>query len=359
MPVDEIVVRGRSLEPRFPTRGGFPRPSLIVGGGQSTPPGGVLERNPPIDRGEDPPPFTPPDPDVAFVPPVVPPQLLPEVTVIGRAPARAAFGFGRVAKFNLASIVASVGGLLVAAILKDRGEALLEREFAELMARGRIKKRGTPTRTIPEQTIPEIVVKASRRSFIRSLFVIPQTYTFISVDTDPFEMQTIQPRFLEPAPAPATIAIEIPELPDFRTLVPAPVSIPVRSPATVPLIAPQVRPGLLPATMPQTVPSVQPFVQPAVQPGLQPAVQPSIGTQPLTRVQTRVLPSTRAGTRVQPRAGLGANLGTQNCPPCTKKKERKKPRTECYKKLVKEGVTEDLDQSYNWVKIDCLSGREL
>jgi hypothetical protein len=72
---------------------------------------------------------------------------------------------------------------------------------------------------------------------------------------------------------------------------------------------------------------------------------------PLTGIEARPVPFAlpQPSTRVPTQA--------DRCPPC--QEELPEPRDACFKKLVKEGITPDLDESFNWVEIDCFTGREL
>lgn len=107
------------------------------------------------------------------------------------------------------------------------------------------------------------------------------------------------------------------------------------------------RPDLQPQRL--TSPQTSPFT--SMQSALQPAIRGA--TQILTRLRRDRLTS----PQVSPLAQLLNKRRDDNCPPC--EKEVKEARTECYKKLVKEGLFEDLDTEYNWVEIDCVTGSEL
>ena len=66
---------------------------------------------------------------------------------------------------------------------------------------------------------------------------------------------------------------------------------------------------------------------------------------------------TGVNPQVLPLPGVGSSVRTRTCPPCRPKKE--KPRTKCYKKLVKERTNPKNDKFYKLVEINCKSGKEV
>lgn len=353
MPIlPEIIVRGQRLIRPEPT---FVRPGDTRRGGTS----GAQERR------ELPPrlrdrlfPDTPDPTQPAFVPPVVPPQLLPEIVVTGTRVSAPAFGVGVAPAISVATLFGVVGGTLIAGILRDISQQRLDATMAELMVPERTRP-DTPLETLPPEVIPEITVTASQFDVLRALQPqrLPLPPPLITPDFDPFVLVPIVPRVL---PSPAA-------LPDVLTPVPAiPLPIPAPTPAVVPLplVSPSIAPAFRPIIQPAVSPSVRPDIRPGLLPGLlpavQPAVQPGIATDPLTGTETRTVGSTATEFRLQAQPQLQA--GQTQCPPppqCKKDEKVEEERTQCWKKLVKEGLFPSLDRSFEWTEIDCLTGREL
>lgn len=351
MPIlPEIIVRGQRVLRPEPT---FVRP----GPGAPGQPAGSQE------RGEGPR-ARDSVPDTAFLPPpsTLPPGLIPEVVVVGSRVSAPAFGVGVAPAISVATLFGVVGGTLIAGILRDISQQRLDATMAELMVPERTRP-DTPLETLPPEVIPEITVTASQFDVLRALQPqrLPLPPPLITPDADPFVLIPIVPRVL---PTPAAI-------PDVATPAPAiPLPLPVPLPATVPLplvspsISPAVRPSIQPAVSPSVRPDIRPgllpLVSPATSPATRPAVQPGIATDPLTSTGTRTVQSTATEFRLQAQPQVEA--GQQQCPPppqCKKDEELEEERTQCWKKLVKEGLFPSLDRSYEWTEIDCLTGREL
>lgn len=159
-----------------------------------------------------------------------------------------------------------------------------------------------------------------------------------------------------PSPAPTKPApIGDPALPAPTLPQPAPAPKPVTRPGTAPRPKTAPAPAPLPSPVRRAAPFRVPFFvglpfpAPLAQP--QPRPIPDIRTPPetiptdLTAFDPRTVPFGPIQTR------------PSNCPPC--EAEEDKPRTECWKKLVKEGLLPSQDESFNWVRIDCITGREL
>lgn len=351
--IDEIVVVGRkrsdrSTDPPGAPPGGNPGPggSGSGGSGHAQPPG----------RGTR-----------SFVPPVLP-QVIEEIVVTATRPATTVFGTGSATgAFNIGAMFAVVGGFVMAGILDRLGTQKLNRALRESDPIDKPPK-DTPVQTLPE-VIPNITVIG------RTPLVVPPLPIIISPDMDPFRMLPIEPvRFpAQPAPAtPAPAEIAPPVLPEIQpgtfpttlpqtlpgvapSRFPLPIALPFATPSRERLTQPQ--PAALPlpnvSPFPQTYPSTQPF------PSTQPAVMPFGATlpsgQPATQTGVSALPMPMPMPMPQ------GNLAGQ-CPPCPKcndTEEEEKPRDQCYKKLVKEGVLPSLDSEYNWTEIDCVTGREL
>lgn len=293
----------------------------------------------------------------AFVPPPVPPQLLPEIVVKAKPVARPSFGFGPAAKVNLATLFAVVGGTLVAKILEDRSQAKLDEAMRELMASGNRSRPDSPLYLQP-QTIPEIIVTGKAPTFPQ---VLPFPSPLITPDFDPFIMVPIVPRQLPIRPAQPDIVVAPVEIPQ-----------PQRSPANVPKrridIRPSRRPTILPGTAPEVAPLATPLAspipstRPSVRPSIKPSVSPQVATNPLTGIRTSTLQSSVPATERRAELRPQVAAAQQQCPPppqCKKDEELEKPRDRCYKQLVKQGLFPSMDRTYDWQEIDCVTGRAL
>lgn len=329
MPIEEIVVTGKK-----PSGGsGFSpfRPSAPNPFGDSL---DIEEMK--RDKAED-----EAEAEQAFLPPVLVPVIEEIVVTASRTSQLAAAA--RAARFNVAGIAGWLVGSLAAEILRDVSQARLD-VAGELATRTIPARPDTPVRVMEPEVIPEIVVTARRQELVR-----PPMPQFFSVDDDPFVMQTVYPRYAEPAPSVSPIVDAPLQIP-----MPTPLVAPLPLATPLPLAMPQPfpQPFPQPSTQPFPQPSAQPFPQPAAQPMPQPSVQPGTGTVPksLTGSQTGVLPFT----------GLQAGL----CPPATKtrtkcKKDKDKRRNKCYRQLVKQARYGRADKISKWAEIDCDTGRTI
>lgn len=220
----------------------------------------------------------------------------------------------------------------------------------------------SPVATIQPEVMTEIIVRA-RRPILRP-GLLPTGYQFLSPDADPFEMETIAPRFFPDTP-------QIPEIsPQFPDLAP---EIPQPRPTITPQIAPP-RPQILPEIRPdireapdifeQPLATPQPLPQPLPVPDILPQPFAPPAPTPLTPVSPGLVGFPSPFQFAQPFAQPDPNFDvrTKKCKPPTKtkcKKKKEKARTECYKQLVKQGRFKKDDKIYNWVPIDCTTGREL
>ena len=296
----------------------------------------------------------------AFLPPVLPlviTEIIEEVTVT--AP--------KVAKVPLGGIGGVLTGLAMigAEMAREFSQQRLDeayRVFQDVQPR----PKDSPVKTIEPEVIPEIVVTA-RRPFPGPVR-IPQDYSFIGPDTDPFVMVPISPRFMPTQPAAVPdIAVPQPILPEIQPLpLDIPLPLPTIQPLPLPTIQPFPGPGTIVAPLPQAQPQPSPLPLPLPQP--LPLPLPDILPQPFAPpAPVPLTPTSPVGVSfpfpfatplplTQPRLATPS----KKCPPCKKQKEKKeKKRTECWKKLVKEGITAKQDKEFRWVPIDCRTGREL
>ena len=292
----------------------------------------------------------------AFVSPGVPPAIqralgaVPTVPPAGGAGATAA----RVTLGGLGAIIGAAAGFIAAEFLRTISQQRLEESFAALLAPDPFVPGDTPLIVERPQPIEEIVVTATRLEQLRALspLTLPPLPQFQNPDPDFVVIQPFIPA-VQPRPTLPDVEISTPTLPEIS---PRPqVEIPQRSPFVIPLT----QPVLDPATRPQTEPRVAP--SPATRPLTEP--QPRVVPLPRTRGVPRTAPRPRTlpRTRTLPSPFAQPGRRPDRCPPCPKKKpeEDEKPRTRCFKKLVKEGLFPDLDQEFEWVQIDCLTGREI
>lgn len=250
-------------------------------------------------------------------------------------------------------MIAGIGGYLGSAIARDISQRRLDEAYELSDIPPRVKP-DSPLKLKPEvkaEVLPEIKVVAKR---LYKRAPMPQ---FFSVDDDPWEMQTVYPRELEPAAAPEIVLspLEIPA-PTLPGTLPAPTEFPISQPFSDPLA----QPFATPLAQPFSTPLAQPFADPLAQPFATPIPTPTGVTLPgnLTTPQGLALPLPQAQPQPQTRPA------TAGCPPCPKTKckktkEKKKKRDQCYRQLVKQGRYEELDQVYQWAEIDCDTGREL
>ena len=335
MPIEEIEVREQPIEVIQPVL------RALRGRGLAAPPA--------------PEPFPVPGsgPGIfAFVPPVVP-KVVEEIIVTAPRPGAPVVGPTLGATFASLGI-ATVIGFTAREILDELGEQMLEREFAELMAPDAFRPGDTPVVVTKPETIPEIIVTAKRLDVIRD-FYLPPMPQFDFPDKDLIILPRPQ---VQPQPQPTLPDVEI-----------APITAPQIQPATPPRI-PRRPPSRIRTPrrtrietqtqteiLTQTQTQVQPFT--LTSPLTSPLAQALPSLSPASRARTRTRTRTRTQTLAQRLRGLvGAGSPVTTCPPCPKK-DKEKPRSRCYKKLVKEAFLPSLDKEYDWVEINCYTGREL
>lgn len=224
----------------------------------------------------------------------------------------------------------------------------------------------SPVATIEPEVIDEIIVTA-RRPILRP-GLLPTGFSFLSPDADPFEMETITPRFFPETPQIPEISPQFPEIfPEIPQ--PRPTISPQIAPPR-PQILPEIRPEIgdapdtfaFPLATPLPLPSPLPLPQPFPDVTPQPFAPPA--PAPLTPVSPGLVGFPNPMQFAQPFAQTDPNFDTKTrkCKPPVKtkqKKKREKPRTKCFKKLVKEARFKKNDKSFNWVAIDCRTGKEI
>lgn len=298
------------------------------------------------------------DTRIAFAPPVLPLPITEIVVTAQRTTTAVPRPF--VSAGGSAGILAFAG--VLASFFDQLGENLLQSAGFQATREVFQKTKDTKVQTIPE-VIPEIVVTA-RRGDMRSLFPQVAPMPLLPGDYDPFIMIPISPvRVPLPQPdlpvIPGEVTIPTPTAP--RIL---PVTIPVPTPTPfgipfafpVPIVSPSTRPGVSPRVAPLPFPTPLgvpvPTPVPTPIPVPTPVPTPTGIPNPLTGSRPGVVPLPQPSPQT-----------TGNCPPCPKpkkcKKEKEKPRDQCFKKLVKEKLLPSQDESYEWTEIDCLTGREL
>jgi hypothetical protein len=308
----------------------------------------------------------------AFLAPAAVPQVIEEIIVTApkpTAPATVPAGPGLMSRLGIAGIVGTVLGLTTKEILDEISEQRLEEAYSELMAPDAFVPADTPVEPMPQpEPIPEIIVTAPRLRTISRYIRLPMPQFFPrEFEFDPWVMQPIVPRTMPETRPDVIVAPDFPNpvIPEVAPTLPAvaPTTFPAQVTTPETEIFPNVRPDLAPSTLPQ--PDVQPLPLPQPQPQPTPDTSPDTSTNPLTGVQPSV------GTFAQVGTGLGtsffpfavvqpeAQAKAQRCPPCKDKKKREKPRKECWKKMVKEGLYSSWDEEYQWVPIDCITGREI
>ena len=284
------------------------------------------------------------------------PGVIDEIIVTAPRPTKTP-----IPRTGLAGIIATGVGFVAAEFLREISQQKLD-EAGFLAVQPVKAKPDTPVVPMPAPPIPEITVTEKRGSFlqtIRQRFALPPIPQFFprEFDPDPFIMQPIGPAPVIPRP-------EV--QPDVAIPQPRPVELPTRPPASVPVRPPSVVP------MPIPTPTARPIATPRPRTGTplpigapqtrpvtvpRPRLDPRTRPRPLTDPRTTVLPLPSPLPLPKPRGR------PDRCPPCPKpkkcKKDRDKPRTECFKKLVKEGLLPRDDETFNWVEIDCFTGREL
>jgi hypothetical protein len=311
-----------------------------------------------------------PDSSVAFVAPALP-QVIDEIIVQAsrpKLPGRLT-SLSKPSLFSFAGFYAVIGGLFIAKTIEELQRQAIDESFAEFMAPQRVPPAEIPVKTITD-IFPNILVKAKRPT---GLLAMPPMPMFQTDDLpDPFVMIPVLPRHVTtPAPAAPVVAPET-EIPIPSPVFPLRIPIPLGIPLPLPLTAPQpvgvplplTAPGTVTAPMPQPHPLPLGLPQPHPVPFVNPFPQPQAQPQPLPLPQPRPLPTTfgsplpRAMPLPLPLAQpTPTTAGTQECEPCAP--EEPETRTNCFKKLVREGTTSDLDETYEWNEIDCFTGRDL
>ena len=314
----------------------------------------------------------PPGAVIAFVaPPLATP--IDEIVVTAKAasdlpksPAVQTFQTARAAR-GLGWLGAIAGGIYALDWYAKR----VQREEDEARAK---YLRDAELQRLAEQMSVDVTVTARRPA--ESVYTLPPLPQFQKPDPD---FEVLRPIIItEPAAAPATLPeVEIAPItaPAIQPSIPAvaprpgvlPELLPYVSPVEMPLpgTVPEISPTTQPArrVRPSTEPLVSPQPSTAPSPSTSPQVQPFTSTQPATQRRTSTRQQTRRLTRRQrevlPLAEAMGNLqnASRYCKPCDEEKD--KPRTQCWKKLVKEHMYPELDEEYEWVRIDCLTGREL
>lgn len=311
--------------------------------------------------------------NLAFLAPAIP-QVLEEI--IATAPRAAASTTGAGAGAGLFWLAGALGvgyflDRIVQTGLNEHFDSLYREWDAKttISEAARLRKQKDATLFVnrplglPPETMPEAEPFVPVRPEVLPMPILPDP------DIDPFRMPEVQPRVLPTQPRPVVVPLPIsvpmplrPTIPQTRPItVPAPLPLPI----AVPL--PFALPGILPQPFatPLGDPFSQPFAQPLADPKTAPFAVPFPSpkalpfSDPLTLVQPRGVDSPLSDPFAQPFAMPEPDLSASQCPPCKKDKEREEQRNQCYKKLVKEGRFSDLDTSYNWVQIDCDTGREL
>jgi len=227
-----------------------------------------------------------------------------------------------------------IGVADVIAMISDKvSQKKLDDTFAELMAQDVRPRPDTPLKTIPkkkdqEQSKPkpidEIIVRGKRK-IDRSARTPTNLRQLLRVG-----MGSLVPRS-------PVFELEPPKLPK-KAPQPRLRTQPERNP-----LDPRLPLGILFARLPDRLPAT---------------LTDPIGIPPTGRpVRTRE-------PEPNPRAAIFPRLQTQPeraafCPPCPKESKRRKKRNICYKQLVKQRRDPRQDIKYNWVRIDCDTGREL
>ncbi len=300
--------------------------------------------------------------DLAFVSPGVP-LVIEEIIATAARPAAAA---------TIGGAALTGGGLWLAGMLgvgltlKAAVDSALDTHFDNLYRdlEAKQKKSDAATkRAAQDATLATIATPSDD--------VPPQTETAPQVapipvlpnpDVDPWVMVPLRPA----VPLPTPNVVTVPDVAPLRPTVPEPLPlgvplplplmVPLPTPATIP--QPSLRPFVLPVADPLPVALPLPLGSPVPSPLPQPFAQPI--ASPLTRVDPTVLGSPQPDPVAQPFAQPEMKPDLAQCPPCVdKKQEREDPRAACFKKLVKEGLYPSLDTEFEWVEIDCVTGREL
>jgi len=331
----DIIVTGRRIPSGIPPFFDFPSSrggSTTRGGGTST----------------------------AFVPPILP-TIIEEIIVTAPRPVPVSpLAPSLLTRFNLASFLAVLGGTLFAEILRDISQADLDESLRRFKAVGKRPKSDTPVLTIQPEVLDVVTVTARRlqpRTLFPSQLLVRAPQVIFTEQIDFREMVVMTPFFL-PETAPAAPTVPGPVRVPLPLGIPLPVTLPLglplpfALPAAQPLGDPVSQPLADPVALPFAQPLADPLADPLAQPFAQPVVGPKVFTPVLTAPQPVGVPS--------PLAQPTFDIAGQVCPPCTKVDEQpEEPRLECFKKLVKESIFPQFDESFNWTEIDCFTGQEL
>lgn len=259
---------------------------------------------------------------------------------------------------SIVAVLIEIGNEIIAEIQEKEFEDLERERDEERRALRELRTRTDIFRdleTLPAEPRVEPVRRAPQPVFTPAR---PQRVDLPDIIAEP--LPDLTPPEVKPSvPTPAPIELPPIPAPTLPRQTPLPAPAPATRPGTRPTPAPGPLPGIgvplpiglpLPRILPFTLPSVRPRVRPFVRPTVQPRLP--VLPSPLTPFETGVLPS------VQP-----APTTAGQCPPCPRcrrpREEPEEPREECFKKLVKEGLFPSLDEAFQWVEIDCLTGREL
>lgn len=265
------------------------------------------------------------------------------------------------------------------------GTAFLEsmriKTQAEADARARQQNEARRQARLEQETITEVTVTAPRPiAPTRTLPQRPNPFRDLPRPAnDPYYNPRIIPFRPPPRPTirpprPPTPPVEIPGPIITPPTVPTPTPVqpqPISPPAPLPDLprtpVPTRTPRRSPRRDPRRDPTRRPGDLPGSQPGVNPSLQPSIRFNPNPWIQSvpsrRPQPTQRRGRLTRfgesPLPLPQTDPARRRCPPCKKKEEKEEERTQCYKKLVKESRFASDDESYNWVAIDCDTGREI
>ena len=312
-------------------------------------------------------------PQLAFLSPGVPGSI-EEIIAVGQriAPTAARLGAGGSAPLATGMFWA-LGLLGVGYFIKKIVDTGIDQHFDEIYREQEAASEMSEARRIRRDLDAELFVNSplGLPAEITEIFepepvISPQVLplpTLPDPDYDPFFMPQTAPRFLpaQPRPDVRTSPLVVPS--PFSIPVPSPLSIPQRRtigiPAPLPMPTALPLPFASPRTLPLPLGLPQPFSFPDPKSAPRTAPFSSPFADPLTSIEPRSVDSPQDQLFEQPFAQPDFDTAKAECPPCTKDKKRKKDRTECWKKLVKEGRNEAQDKSFNWIKIDCDSGREL
>lgn len=237
-------------------------------------------------------------------------KAIPEIVVTAK---RSAGVLSFAERFNIATALATIGGTLAARISDDLSQARLDALGFEMTQEDFQRTGDTPTGTIDPEVIDEITVRA-RRPFPR--------------------LQTL------PEQRPPDFP---PDLPTRVELAPQPLLPAEFSPPSIP------RPRL---------PDIQRQSDSATNPFADFQTQTGFGQSDLTRLKPSALESPQNKSQTSPRTFAPPQGMCEPCPKPTRTR-RKKNRTECYRKMVKEARNPANDKEFRWTKIDCDTGREI